>query len=302
MSIIREAGRHIAPTTAAAPVTKGPTVARVILGTRLQRLRLAAGISTDRAGDAIRASRSKISRMENGRVGIKARDVTDLLDLYEITGPDERDEMLALARQSGSSGWWSGFDDVMTDWFQEYIGLEAAASIIRSFELQFVHGLLQTEPYAREVTLLGYASAPEAEIDRRVDLRMKRQRLITGPRSPRLWSVIDEGALRRPVGSASVMRGQLERLLELSELRQITIQVVPFSRGAHAAAGGAFTLLRFAEPDVPDIVYLEQLTGAQYLDKQADVDRYAEAMTKLTVAALDPAETKDFIAGVLREA
>jgi transcriptional regulator with XRE-family HTH domain len=287
------------PRTVTCP--RGPTVPRLMLGTRLQRLRLAAGISTDLAGDAIRASRSKISRMENGRVGLKVRDVSDLLDLYGITNEKERAGMLALARESGGHGWWSGFDDVMTDWLQEYIGLEAAASLIRTFELQFVHGLLQTEAYARAVTLLCYPNASRDEIDRRVDLRLRRQERIADDGPPRVWSVIDEGALRRPVGGAAVMRGQLQRLLELAELRKVTIQVVPFARGAHAAAGGAFTLLRFTEPDVPDIVYLEHLTGAQCLDKRADIDRYAETMNKLNVAALPPAETRDFLAQVLRE-
>ena len=284
------------------PFHRGPTVPRLMLGTRLQRLRLAAGITADLAGDAIRASRSKISRMENGRVGLKVRDVSDLLDLYGITDEKERAGMLALARESGGHGWWSGFDDVMTDWLQEYIGLEAAASLIRTFELQFVHGLLQTEAYARAVTLLCYPNAPRDEIDRRVDLRMRRQeRIVDDGGPPRVWSVIDEGTLRRPVGGAAVMRGQLQRLIELAGLREVTIQVMPFARGAHAAAGGSFTLLRFAEPDVPDIVYLEHLTGAHCLDKRVDVDRYAEAMNKLNVAALPPEETRDFLARILRE-
>ena len=179
------------------PCHRGPTVPRLMLGSRLQRLRVAAGISTDLAGDAIRASRSKISRMENGRVGLKVRDVSDLLDLYGITDEKERAGMLALAQESGGHGWWSGFDDVMTDWLQEYIGLEAAASLIRTFELQFVNGLLQTEAYARAVTLFGYPNANRGEIDRRVDLRLRRQDRIANGGPPRVWSVIDEGALRR---------------------------------------------------------------------------------------------------------
>jgi transcriptional regulator with XRE-family HTH domain len=304
MSIIREARKHYgtggAPAVTA-PSPRGPTVARIVLGGRLQRLRVAAGISTDRAGEAIRASRSKISRMENGRVAIKTRDVADLLTLYGVTDDDERAGMLVLARQSGAPGWWSGYDDVLNDWLQEYIGLEAAATVIRTFELQFVHGLFQTDAYAREVTLLGYSSAPSDEIDRRVFLRLRRQALLSGPEPPHVWSVLDEGALRRPVGGTDVMRGQLERLLDVADAPKVTIQVVPFTRGAHAAAGGAFTLLRFAEPDIPDIVYLEQLTSALYLDKRSDVDRYAEAMSKLTIAALSPEESRDFIAKVRRE-
>lgn len=283
------------------PGRRGPTVPRLMLGSRLQRLRVAAGISTDLAGDAIRASRSKISRMENGRVGLKVRDVSDLLDLYGITDENERARLLALAQESGGHGWWSGFDDVMTDWLQEYIGLEAAASLIRTFDLQFVHGLLQTEAYARAVTRLGYPNAHRFEIDRRVDLRLRRQKRFADGRLPRVWSVIDEGALRRPLDGAAMMRGQLQRLIELAELREVTIQVMPFARGAHAAVGGGFTLMRFAEPDVPDIVYLEHLTGAQCLDKRADIDRYAEAMNRLNVVALPPEETRGFLARILRE-
>ncbi|MCL2581918.1 MAG: helix-turn-helix domain-containing protein [Streptosporangiales bacterium] len=301
MSIIRQPSRRTTPTENA-PVTRGPTMARVMLGTRLQRLRTDSGVSTSIAGTTIRASRSKISRMENGRVGIKVRDVTDLLDLYGVTDETERSTMLALARQSGSPGWWAGYDDVMVDWLQDYIGLEAAASSIRGFELQFVHGLFQTEEYAREVTLLGYSGAPEDEIDRRVDLRIRRQRLLDGPSPPHVWLIIDEGALRRPVGGGAVMRGQLKQLAERADQPGVAVQVVPFAWGAHAAAGGAFTLLRFGENEVPDIVYLEQLTSALYLDKTEDVERYSEAMANLTIAALTPADTRDFIGRMIREA
>ena len=231
----------------------GPTVPRMILGNQLHRFREAAGISPDRAGYEIRASRSKISRMENGRVGFKERDVADLLDLYGITDEETRAGLMTLARQANAPGWWSKYGgDIMTDWFEEYLGLEAAASVIRAFELQFVHGLFQIEAYARAVTLLGNTSAPAEEIDRRVGLRLKRQDLLASSRPPQVWVVIDEGALRRPVGGRTVMRAQLNRLIEVAGLRHVTIQVVPFSRGGHAAAGGSFTVLRFGEDDVPE--------------------------------------------------
>lgn len=306
MSMIHQARRPaaarapVAP-SAAAPGPQGPTVARLMLGTRLHRLRMAAGIGTDAAGDAIRASRSKISRMENGRVGVKARDVTDLLDLYGVTDEDERTGMMALARQSAAPGWWYGYDDVMTDWLHDYLGLEAAATGIRAFELQFVYGLFQTEAYARHVIMLAHPSAPADEIDRRVHLRLRRQQLLAGPQAPHVWLVLDEGALRRPVGGAAVMRGQLERLLELTEQRGITLQVVPFDRGATTVASTPFTLLRFGEPDVPDVVYVEHLTSAVCLDKQTDVDRYAEAMSNLAIAALSPVESRDFVAAAYRD-
>jgi len=280
----------------------GPTVPRMILGNQLHRFREAAGISPDRAGYEIRSSRSKISRMENGRVGFKERDVADLLDLYGITEEETRAGLLTLARQANAPGWWSKYGgDIMTDWFEEYLGLEAAASVIRAFELQFVYGLFQTEAYARAVTLLGNTAAPAEEIDRRVSLRLKRQDLLTGPHPPRVWAVIDEGALRRPVGGRAVMRGQLNRLIEVVGLRQVTIQVVPFSRGGHAAAGGSFTVLRFDADDVPDVVYIEQLTSALYLDKREDVEHYLEVMNNLSAEALTPARTAQFLEEILKE-
>jgi len=280
----------------------GPTVPRMILGNQLHRFREAAGISPDRAGYEIRASRSKISRMENGRVGFKERDVADLLDLYGITDDETRASLLTLARQANAPGWWSKYGgDIMSDWFEEYLGLEAAASVIRTFELQFVYGLFQTEAYARAVTLLGNAAAPAEEVDRRVSLRLKRQDLLTGPRPPQVWAIIDEGALRRPVGGRAVMRGQLNRLIEVVGLRQVTIQVVPFSRGGHAAAGGSFTVLRFDADDVPDVVYIEQLTSALYLDKREDVEHYLEVMNNLSAEALTPARTAQFLEEILKE-
>jgi hypothetical protein len=279
----------------------GPTVPRMLLGIQLRRMREAAGISPDQAGYEIRASRSKISRMENGRVRFKERDVTDLLTLYGITDETTHAGMVALVRQANSPGWWSKYGDVMADWFEAYLGLEMVASVIRTFELQFVHGLFQTEDYARAVTMLGHTAAPAEEIDRRVHMRLKRQDLLSGPEPPQVWSVIDEGALRRPVGGAAVMRAQLKRLVEVAELRHVTIQVVPFSRGGHAAAGGSFTVLRFGEPDVPDVVYLEQLTSALYLDKREDVDHYMEVMNQLSTEALTPALTTHFLTEIIRE-
>ena len=279
----------------------GPTVPRLLLGLQLQRLREAADVTPDAAAYEIRGSRSKISRMENGRVRIKERDVTDLLTLYGVTDAKVRADMMALVRQASSAGWWSRYGDVMADWFESYLGLEMAASIIRTFELQFVHGLFQTEDYARAVTRLGYASAAADEIDRRVSVRLKRQDLLNGPRPPRVWSVMDEAALRRPVGGRDVMRAQLGHLADVTAMPQVTVQIMPFSHGGHAAAGGSFTILRFAEPDVPDVVYIEQLTSALYLDKREDVDHYLEVMNALSTEALTPAESTDFLAEVLRE-
>jgi Domain of unknown function (DUF5753)/Helix-turn-helix domain len=279
----------------------GPTVPRLLLGLQLQRLREAADVTPDAAAYEIRGSRSKISRMENGRVRIKERDVADLLTLYGVTDAKVRADMVTLVHQASSAGWWSRYGDVMADWFESYLGLEMAASIIRTFELQFVHGLFQTEDYARAVTRLGYASAPADEIDRRVSMRLKRQDLLSGPRPPRVWSVMDEAALRRPMGGRDVMRAQLRHLADVTAMPQVTVQIMPFSHGGHAAAGGSFTILRFAEPDVPDVVYIEQLTSALYLDKREDVDHYLEVMNALSTEALTPAESTDFLAEILRE-
>jgi len=274
---------------------QGPTVPRMLVGIELRRYREAAGITPDQAAYEIRASRSKISRMENGLVRFKERDVTDLLTLYGITDEQIRSRLVTLARQASTPGWWSKYGDIMADWFESYLGLETAASVIRTFELQFVHGLFQTEDYARAVTLLGHTAAPADEIDRRVSLRLKRQDLLASPQPPQVWSVLDEGALRRPVGGRRVMRAQLEHLAEAARLRHVTIQVVPFDRGGHAAAGGSFTVLRFSEPEVPDVVYLEQLTSALYLDKLEDVDHYLEVMNHLSTEALTPAQTVKFM-------
>jgi Domain of unknown function (DUF5753)/Helix-turn-helix domain len=279
----------------------GPTVLRMILGSQLHRLREAAGVTPDQAAWELRASRSKISRMEHGRVRFKDRDVADLLTLYGITDEKLRARMLATAQDANTPGWWSKYGDLLPDWFEEYLGLEGAASVIRAFELQFVHGLFQTEAYARAVTLLGHKTAPAEEIDRRVSLRIKRQDILASPEPPQVWSVMDESVLRRPVGGRAVMRAQLYRLAEMARLPQVTIQVTPFGGGGHAAAGGSFTLLRFAEPELPDVVYIEQLTSALYLDDRQDIDHYLEVMNDLSTEALTPDRTTQFIAEITRE-
>jgi transcriptional regulator with XRE-family HTH domain len=273
-------------------VVSGPTVPRLLLGGQLRRLREAAGITPDRAGYEIRASRSKISRVEHGRVSFKERDVADLLTLYGVTDDHERRRMLNLAQYANSPGWWSRYDDVMPDWFETYVGLEQATSLVRTYELQFVPGLFQTEEYARAVTVLGHRSAPSSEVDRRVSLRLQRQQILTRPHGvPRVWAVIDESALRRPLGGRDVMRAQLTHLVGLTELPQVTLQVMPFDRGGHSAAGGSFSILRFAEPDLPDIVYIEQLTGALYLDRPEETDHYREVMNRLSAEAETPMES-----------
>ena len=280
---------------------RGPTVLRLILGSQLRRFREEAGVPPEQAGYEIRASRSKISRMEHGRVGFKSRDVADLLTLYGVSDEQVRARLLSFAQQASAPGWWAKYDDVLPGWFEEYVGLEGAASVIRTFELQFVNGLFQTEGYARAVTLLGNRTAPAEEIDRRVSVRLNRQSVLTSPDPPQVWSVMDEAVLRRPVGGRGVMRAQLAHLVEVASLPQVTVQVVPFAGGGHAAAGGSFSVLRFAEPEVPDIVYIEQLTSALYLDSLEEVDHYLEVMDNLSTQALTPARSAQFLADLTKQ-
>jgi hypothetical protein len=273
----------------------------MLLGAQLRRLRESRQISREAAGWEIRSSESKISRMELGRVGFKERDVADLLTLYGVVNHEERAAMLALARNANTPGWWHRYGDVLPNWFQSFVGLEAASALIRTYEVQFVPGLLQTEDYARAVVLLGHGTKPISEIEQRVRLRMARQQVLTRQDAPRLWAVLDEAALRRPIGGLKVMRAQLEALLEAAELPNVTLQVIPFSAGGHAAAGGAFTILRFPDQDLPDVVYAEQLTSALYLDKREDVDDYASAMDRLCIEAQPPAATPEILTGILQD-
>ncbi|GGM23972.1 transcriptional regulator [Micromonospora yangpuensis] len=279
----------------------GPTVLRMLLGAQLRRLREGRGVTREGAGWEIRASESKISRMELGRVGFKERDVADLLTLYGVTDQQEREALLKLARDANNPGWWHRYGDVLPTWFQSYLGLEAAAALIRSYEVQFVPGLLQTREYARAVVLLGHRRAATDELDRRVDLRMERQQLLRRPRPPQLWAVVDEAVLRRPIGGPEVMRGQLTALIEATRAAHIRLQVIPFDAGGHAAAGGAFTILRFGDQDLPDIVYIEQLTSALYLDKREDLDYYAVAMERLCVEAEPPERTPEILTRIRDE-
>lgn len=289
------------PATPAADQPRGgPTVLRMLLGIQLRRLREASGLSPEQAGYEIRASRSKISRVEHGRVGFKERDVSDLLSLYGVTDSDERQRMLALARRANDHGWWAKYDDIMPDWFESYVGLEQATTLIRTYELQFVPGLFQTDGYARAVTMLGHRAASASEIERRVSLRMQRQELFTADDSPRIWAVIDESALRRPVGGRDVMRAQLRHLVAVTEYPRVTLQVMPFSRGGHPAAGGSFSILRFAEADLPDIVYIEQLTSALYLERRDEVDNYMEVMNRLSAEAETPADSAGLLQKIIR--
>ncbi|GGQ58314.1 MULTISPECIES: helix-turn-helix domain-containing protein [Kitasatospora] len=278
----------------------GSMVRRILLGSQLRRLREGCAISREDAGYAIRASESKISRMELGRVSFKERDVADLLSLYGLSGGAERETLLALVREANKSGWWHSYNDVLPNWFQTYMGLEEAAALIRTYEVQFVPGLLQCDEYARAIFAQNRPALADDEIERRVALRARRQKLLTEGRGPKLWAVIDEAALRRPVGGPEVMRAQLEHLVDLAQLPSVVLQVMPFRFGAHAGESGAFSVLRFPEQDLPDVVYLEQLTSALYLDKRDDVDEYVQVMERLCVDSLTPQQTLDLLQGILK--
>jgi transcriptional regulator with XRE-family HTH domain len=274
----------------------GPTVLRILLGTQLRRLREDRGITAQQAAKSIRASESKISRIELGRNAFREVDIADLLTLYGIKDIAEREQMLSLASQANQPGWWHRYQDILPTWFQAYIGLEESAESIRSFDTQFVPGLLQTEEYAAAVLELG--EFPLAETNRLVVLRKERQRRFTTG-GLRLWAIIDEMALRRPVGGPGLMRAQLEYLLEISERPGLTLQVTPFPAGGSYLVPSSFSMLSFATADLPEVVYLEQLTSAMYLDKRSDVDRYAAAMDKVSATSATPQRTREFIQELL---
>jgi len=284
-----------------APAGGGPKVQRLLVGAKLRRLRTDMGLSREEAAEAIRASEWKIHRLENGQVGFKERDLVDLLERYQVTDPDEVDELLAMAREANTPGWWQHYGDVLPQWFRTYVDLESAAALIRTYEGQFVPGLLQTDGYMRAVVHGAHLDESSEEVGRRVRLRMARQTLLTREHPPRLWAVVDEAALRRPVGGREVMRGQLERLIDATKLPNVTLQILPFAGGAHPAMVGSFSILRFTDQELPDVVYLEHLTNAVYLDKRDEVERYLDVMELLCVDSEPPAKTVELLETILNQ-
>jgi hypothetical protein len=288
------------PFAGGAAAQRGPTVRRLILGTQLRRLRERADITCAEAGSAVRGSASKISRLETGRVSFKERDVADLLTLYGVADPQQREQFLALARRSREPDWWQRFDDLMPKWFEDYLGLEETAIRIQAFELQYVPGLLQTEQYSRAIAIGGQPDTATGDIEGRIALRTRRQQILFGPHAPRLWAIIDESVLHRPIGGRQTMLGQLEWLLELTAPGNISLQVVAYRRSGYAAEG-SFTLLRFAEAELPDIVYVEHLTGAIYLERLDDVEIYSRAFDRLAVDAETPHNSRQLLARMRNE-
>jgi hypothetical protein len=270
-----------------------------VLGNYLRALRESRGYSPATAGNHIRAHASKISRMETAHVSLKTRDVEELLQLYGVDAA-ERAEIGRLVRRAGVPDWWQPYGEVVPDWLQQLIGLERDAHLVRTYETQFVPGLLQTVAYARAVVQSGHRLAPAEGNARRVELRLERQRRMTEPGAPVLWALIDEGVLHRPVGGAAVMREQLQHLLDTLRRPGVRLQIASYAASAAATPGTAVTYLRFAQGFLPDVAYLEHMTSAVYLDRLDDVDRYRAALDELSALAATPAASRVILEDALR--
>ncbi|MGQ0839799.1 helix-turn-helix domain-containing protein [Actinokineospora sp.] len=276
-----------------------PTARRIVLGSQLRRLREKLEISRADAGWQIRGSDSKISRMELGRVSFKERDVADLLTMYGVIDQDEREQFFDMVKDANEPGWWHRYKE-MPNWLQDFVGLEESASRIQTCELQFVPGLMQTEEYMKVLAAHGRPDMADEVTERRVSLRMARQKLLHRTDSPKLWAVIDESVLHRPIGGPRVLRRQIEHLLELIRLPNITLQVVPFGMSGYAAEG-SFTMLRFIEGELPDIVFIEHLSGALYLDRVDEIEQYSRVLDRLSVDAETPSGSRQMLMKRLAE-
>jgi transcriptional regulator with XRE-family HTH domain len=277
-----------------------PTVRRRRLALELRRLREAARLTCEEVAEHLECSASKISRVETGRVSVAPRDVRDMLELYGVPA-DQRESLVQLARDSRQKGWWHAYSDTMQPQMATYIGLESAASEIRIYEVSLIPGLLQTEDYARAVIKAGMVNSPAEDIERRVALLMARQPAVVRDDPPKVWAVLDEAALRRRVGGSGLMRLQLEHLLAQAALPNVAVQVIPFAGGAHPAMGRPFLILVFPERVDTDVVYLEDLTSALYLEDVAEVDRYNVFFNHLRATALSFDDSAALITSVLKE-
>jgi transcriptional regulator with XRE-family HTH domain len=282
------------------PGQQSPTVRRRRLALELRRFRESAHLTCEEVAEHLECSASKISRIETGRVSVSPRDVRDMLDLYGVPG-EQRDDLVQLARESRHKGWWHAYSDAIQPRFATYIGLENAASEIRIYEVALIPALLQTQDYARAVITAGSVGAPDDVAERSVAVLMARQPLLTGDDPPRVWAVLDEAALRRRVGGAGLMRLQLEHLLEVSGLPNVALQVLPFGAGAHPAMGRPFVILAFPERADSDVVYLEDLTSALYVEDVAEVDRYNVFFDHLRATALSFSDSAALIQSALKE-
>ncbi|MEU6536166.1 helix-turn-helix transcriptional regulator [Streptomyces sp. NPDC047000] len=278
-----------------------PTVGQVVLGRRLLDLREGAGLKREEAARILRVAPATVRRMEMAEVALKIPYLQLLLKAYGVPD-DEAEGFVQLAEEANQPGWWQRFHDILPGWFSMYVSLEGAASLIRSYEPHFVPGLLQTEDYARGVLKSGAIGQTRPEdIERHIALRTQRQQLLTRPDAPRFWAVMDETALRRPVGGPEVMRAQVDRLLEAMTLPQVTLQVAPFASGPHPGTFGPFVLFRFAMPELPDMVYSEYLTGAVYLDARPEVATHLEVMDRMAAQAATAQRTKEILMDLRKE-
>ncbi|AZP21769.1 helix-turn-helix domain-containing protein [Streptomyces aquilus] len=278
----------------------GPTVRRRQLGAELRRLREQAGRRIEDAATHLECSMSKISRVETGQAPIKARDVRDLLEWYGIADPQRIETVMQIHKDAQQQGWWAHYGDVLPSGMATYAGLEADAQVLRSYESMVVHGLLQTEDYAHAVIAAFQPNRPD-ETDQLVRFRKERQALLTRQPDPlELWVVMEESALRRPVGGKEVMTAQLRHLAEVTALPNVTLQIMPTSKGAHAALSGAFSLLEF-EPHTPTVVYVNSMAGNVYLEKERDVRSFIQTFDLLRAAAPDPQEAAVLLEQITRE-
>lgn len=274
-----------------------PTVGQVVLGKRLQELREAAGLRREEAARVLRVAPATVRRMETAEVALRIPYLQILLPAYGIP-EGEVTAFVTLAEEANRPGWWQRFSDVLPDWFSLFVSLEGAARLIRSYEPHFVPGLLQTEDYARAVLEAGTIgqSGGEETIERHVSLRMARQELLRRPDPPHLWVVMDETVLRRPVSTRrEVMADQLDRLLEAAESDHVTLQVAEFADGPHPGTYAPFSLFRFGEPELPDMVFTEYLSGALYLDSRGEVSAHLEVLDHMSAQAASAQRTKKLL-------
>ncbi|RYJ20350.1 putative DNA-binding protein [Streptomyces sp. L-9-10] len=278
-----------------------PTIGQLVLSKQLQGLRERAGLSRDEAARLLHVAPATIRRMEMAEVALKVPYIQMLLPSYGVTG-DEAVAFLQLVDEANKPGWWQRFHDVLPEWFGGHVSLEEAAKTIRSYEPHFVPGLLQTEDYARAILTYGEVGRNDPErIERHVALRLARQSLLTRPDAPAFWVVMDETVLHRPVGSSAVMRAQVDRLLAATELPNVTLQIAEFAAGHHPGTYSPFVLFRFAIPELPDMVIVEYLTGALYIDNTGEVAEHMEAMDRMVAHAESARRTKQILADFRKE-
>jgi len=275
-----------------------PTIRRRRLAAELRELRRKSGKSRDEVAAYVGVAPSTITKIENASAAARPADVAMMLTLYGVEEP-RREVLMTLARDARRRGWWQAYSGAIPQWFEVYVGLEEEASKICTWENEQIDGLLQTEDYMRALFQAELIVPSDEEIDRRVAVRLKRQERLLATDAPELWTVIGEGALRRMVGGVETMREQLDKLTQASRLNNITLQVLPFSAGAHPAMHGAYHLLGFAGD--PSVVYVEYRRGSLYLEQAPDVDTYVSLFDHLRARALSPDDSRALLARVVNE-